>query len=212
MNKSSNIIWSYTGKPDSVAGTEAASIEKLLAWTGGLIGVGITLFFYWKNEFNWTNWQYIVVAIIAYDTVGGAIANSLNSCKRFYHSSLQIFEPGYVKLAKNHLLFALIHVHTLLISLIFATAGLFYGIFWYLLLQASVLTVTKTPLYLQRPVSILIIVTALLINSYVVISPIGFEWLVPILFIKIVYGHTVKEEPYRPETEKNIQQQLSAKS
>ena len=201
MNKSSNIIWSYTGKLDLVAGTEAAFTEKLLAWTGGLIGVVITSFFYWRNEFNWTNWQYIAVAIIAYDTVGGAIANSLNSCKRFYHSSLQIFEPGYVKLAKNHFLFALIHIHTLLISLMFPTAGLFYGIFWYLLLQASVLTVTETPLYLQRPVSILIIVTALLINSYIIISPIGFEWLVPILFLKIVYGHTVKEEPYRPTAE-----------
>ena len=204
MNKSPNIIWSYTGKPDLVAGTEATAIEKLFAWTGGLIGIGITLFFYWKNEFNWTNWQYIVVAVIAYDTVGGAIANSLNSCKRFYHSSLQTFESGYVKLAKNNFFFVLIHIHTLLISFTFSAASLFYGIFWYLLLQASVLTVTKTPLYLQRPVSIVIIVTILLINSYIVISPVGFEWLVPILFIKIVYGHTVKEEPYRPEIKNTI--------
>lgn len=199
MKKSSNIIWAYTGKPDLVAGTEATFMEKLLAWTGGLIGVGITLFFYWKNEFTWANWQYIIVAIIAYDVVGGAIANSLNSCKRFYHSSLQTFEPSYVKLAKNYLLFSSVHVHTLLISLIFSSAGLFYGWFWYLLLQASVLAVIKVPLYLQRPVSMLIIAAALLINSYVIISPVGFEWLVPLLFIKIVYGHTVPEEPYRPE-------------
>ena len=62
----------------------------------------------------------------------------------------------------------------------------------------------KTPLYLQRPISMLIIVTALLINGYFISSPTGFNWLIPILFLKIVYGHTVKEEPYRPETEKNI--------
>ena len=80
----------------------------------------------------------------------------------------------------------------------------FYGLFWYLILQISVLSVTRTPLYLQRPVSMLIIVTALLINDYFVSSPIGLEWLIPILFVKIVYGHTVQEEPYRPETEKNI--------
>ena len=80
----------------------------------------------------------------------------------------------------------------------------FYGLFWYLMLQISVLTVIKTPLYLQRPVSMLIIVTALLINGYFISSPTGFEWLIPVLFLKIVYGHTVKEEPYRPETEKNI--------
>lgn len=62
----------------------------------------------------------------------------------------------------------------------------------------------KTPLYLQRPVSMLIIVTALLINGYFVSSPTGMMWLIPVLFLKIVYGHTVKEEPYRPETESNI--------
>lgn len=199
MNKSSNIVWFYQGKPDLVAGTEATSIEKFFAWGGGLIGIGITGFFYYKHEFDWTNWQYIVVAIIAYDTVGGAVANSLNSCKRFYHSSIQTFEPGYVKLAKNHLFFTLIHVHTLIISLLFSTVNLFYGVFWYLVLQASALIVTNTPLYLQRPIAILFTITALLINSYVVICPVGFEWLVPILFIKIVYGHAVQEEPYRPE-------------
>ena len=129
MNKSSNIIWSYEGKPDLVAGTEATSIESLLAWGGGLIGIGFTCLFYYKNEFNWTIWQYIVVAIVAYDTIGGAIANSLNSCKRFYHSSVCEFEPKYVRLAKNHLFFALIHVHTLLISSLFDTASLFYGVF-----------------------------------------------------------------------------------
>ena len=200
MNKSSNIIWSYRGKPDLVAGTEATSVEKLLAWSGGLIGIGITCLFYYKNEFDWTTWQYIVVAIVAYDTIGGAIANSLNSCKRFYHSSVRDFEPKYVGLAKNHLLFASIHVHTLLISSLFSTASLFYGVFWYLVLQVSVVAIRNTALYLQRPVSMLIIVAALLINSYVVICPVGFEWLVPILFLKIVYAHAVREEPYRPET------------
>ena len=93
-------------------------------------------------------------------------------------------------------------IHTLLFSLIFPAVSWFYGGFWYLFLQASVLAVLKTPLYLQRPVSMLIIVTTFLINSYVIVAPVGFEWIVPVLFLKIVYGHTVKEEPYRPETQK----------
>lgn len=198
MEKSSNIVWEYTGKPDLLTGTEATVTEKLLAWTGGLIGTGILLFFYWTKDVDWTIWQYIFIAIVAYDIVGGVIANSLNSCKRFYHSSVQTFEPTYVGLAKNHLFFSLIHIHTLLISLIFPAVSWFYGGFWYLFLQASVLAVLNTPLYLQRPVSMLIIVTTFLINSYVIVAPVEFEWIVPVLFLKIVYGHTVKEEPYRP--------------
>lgn len=204
MERSPNIIWSYEGKPDLAVGTQATTTEKILGWTAGFMGIVSIGFFYWQNYFDWTNWQYIIVGIIAFDIVGGAVANSLNSCKRFYHSSLQTFEPNYVKLAKNHLFFSLIHVHTVVISLVFSSASWFYGLFWYLILQISVLTVIKTPLYLQRPVSMLIIVTALLINGYFISSPTGFEWLIPVLFLKIVYGHTVKEEPYRPETEKNI--------
>lgn len=204
MESSTNIIWSYKGKPDLAVGTQATTTEKILGWTAGFIGVVFISFFYWENDFNWTTLQYIIAVIIAYDVVGGAVANSLNSCKRFYHSYLQTFEPSYVKLAKNHLFFSLIHIHPLIVSLVFSSANWFYGLFWYLMLQISVLTVTKIPLYLQRPVSMLIIVTALLINSYFISSPTGLEWLIPVLFIKIVYGHTVQEEPYRPETEKNI--------
>jgi hypothetical protein len=204
MESSTNIIWSYEGKTDLAVGTQATTTEKILGWTAGFIGVIAIAFYSWKNNLDWTSLQYIIAVIIVYDVVGGAVANSLNSCKRFYHSSLQTFEHSYVKLAKNHLFFSLIHIHPLIISLVFSSASWFYGFFWYLILQISVVTVTKTPLYLQRPVSMLIIVTALLINGYFISSPTGFEWLIPVLFLKIVYGHTVKEEPYRPETEKNI--------
>ena len=206
MERLPNIVWTYEGKTNLAVGTQATTIEKILGWTAGFIGVVIITFFYKQNNFDWEIWQYIVVAIVAYDVVGGAVANSLNSCKRFYHSSVQTFEPSYVKLAKNHLFFSVIHVHPLIVSLIFTSTSCFYGLFWYLVLQISVLSVIQTPLYLQRPVSMLIIVTVLLIDEYLVNSPTGFEWLIPILFIKIVYGHTVREEPYRPETEKNIQQ------
>ena len=199
-----NITWTYKGETDLAVGTQATTTEKILGWIAGFVGVVIVAFFYWQNKFDWAAWQYIVVAIIAFDVIGGAVANSLNSCKRFYHSSVQTSEPNYVKLAKNNLFFSMIHIHPLIVSLMFSSVSWFYGLFWYSSLQISVLTVTKTPLYLQRPVSMLIIVTALLINDYFVSFPAGLEWLIPVLFIKIVYGHTVREEPYRPKTENNI--------
>lgn len=201
MEKSSNIVWNYEGEIDLAVGTQATTIEKILGWTAGFIGIILIAFFYWRDKFDWTILQYIIAAIIAFDVIGGAVANALNSCKRFYHSPLQTFEPSYIKFAKNHLFFSIIHIHPLIISLLFPSANLFYGFFWYLILQISVLTVTRIPIYLQRPVSMLVIVTTLLINNYFVSSPAGFEWLIPVLFIKIVYGHTVREEPYRPETE-----------
>ena len=39
---------------------------------------------------------------------------------------------------------------------------------------------------------------AILVNLYVVRPVVGFEWLVPALFLKLIYGPLVREEPYRP--------------
>jgi hypothetical protein len=56
-----------------------------------------------------------------------------------------------------------------------------------------------TPLYLKRPVAMLIITTGIMMNFYVLPSISGFEWLMPLLFLKIVYAHSVMEEPYRSQ-------------
>lgn len=68
---------------------------------------------------------------------------------------------------------------------------------WYLLIAASAAVVITIPLYLKRPVSFFIILLAILLNFYVLVPVHGFEWLMPLLFLKIIYGHLVKEEPYR---------------
>lgn len=44
----------------------------------------------------------------------------------------------------------------------------------------------------------LLVLTAIMLNLYVITAVQGFEWVVPVLFIKIIYGHLVREEPYRP--------------
>jgi hypothetical protein len=44
-----------------------------------------------------------------------------------------------------------------------------------------------------------LIMTTILLNYYFLQPVAGFEWLMPALFLKIVYGHIVREEPYREE-------------
>ena len=73
-----------------------------------------------------------------------------------------------------------------------------YGLVWYVLLLLGSAAVLKTPLYLRRPVAMLGILLALLVNAYLIPAVNGFEWLMPALFVKIVYGHLVQEEPYCP--------------
>ena len=46
-----------------------------------------------------------------------------------------------------------------------------------------------------------LIALAVILNLYIVPLSLAWAWLMPLLFLKIVYGHSVQEEPYRPEIE-----------
>jgi len=193
------INWNYSGKADFMLGNGATVAEQALVWAAGFVGLGLYGYFYLTQAFNWAWWQYLIAALMAFDILGGVVANSLNSCKRFYHTPAK---PGESVFFKNHLAFSALHIYPLLVSVLYASTNLLYGVFWYLFLMAGTVVILKTPLYLRRPAAFLAIALALLLNIYIVPPVHGFEWLVPALFIKILYGHLVREEPYRPLTEK----------
>jgi hypothetical protein len=200
-NDNHNVNWNYAGKADFLLGTGATQAEQTLVWIAGLAGVSLYGYLYLTHAFNWTVWQYLLAGVIAFDVVGGIVANSLNSCKRFYHSPAKPGEPRYSPLLRNHLAFAALHIYPLLVAVLYGTGNYFYGIAWYGFLVVGALIVLKAPLYLKRPLAFLLIAFALLINLYLIQPIHGFEWLVPALFIKILYGHLVPEEPYRPAGE-----------
>lgn len=197
-NNKIRIDWKYSGKPDGFFGTGATTAEQVVVWVFGLTGTGIIGWLVWVQSMPWTWWQYVIAGLLALDVLGGVVANSLNSCKRFYHSPLHPEEIGFNAIAKNHLFFTLFHVHPLIVALLFGNVNLLYGVFWYTTLVLSTFTVLQSPLYLRRPIALVIIMIAILLNLYGIDTVRGFEWLVPTLFLKIVYGHLVREEPYRP--------------
>ncbi|MBL8080715.1 MAG: hypothetical protein JNM55_22275 [Anaerolineales bacterium] len=192
------IDWKYSGTPDGFFGTGSTTMEQGIVWLFGCAGAMLLGWVWWTNSISWTWWQYAIAALIALDVLGGVVANSLNSCKRFYHSPLQSEETGFTAFAKNHFMFTALHIHPVLIGLLFGNFNWTYGLFWYAILLLSAVVILRIPLYLQRPASMGIIMLAALFNFYIIPPVSGFEWLVPALFLKIVYGHLVHEEPYRP--------------
>jgi tellurite resistance protein TehA-like permease len=72
-----------------------------------------------------------------------------------------------------------------------------YGLFWYALMIVSTIAILRLPLYIRRPAAMGVIMLAILVNYYFLPPVVGFEWFIPALFLKIVYGHIVREEPYR---------------
>jgi hypothetical protein len=198
-----HIDWNYSGSADFLMGTGPTPAERALGWAASLMGVGLYIYLYLTRALDWAWWQYLLAGFLAFDVVGGVVANSLNSCKRFYHTTAKPDEPRWTAFFKNHLAFSTLHIHPVLVSILFGAGNTFYGVFWYAWLLAGATIIIKTPLYLKRPVPFLAIALALLVNLYIIPPIRGFEWLAPALFIKILYGHLVREEPYRPTTEKS---------
>jgi hypothetical protein len=195
------IEWAYHGEPDPLFGTGATQVEKGLVWVTALFTVLLYGYLYARGDLNWALWQYLVAGVIALDVGGGVVANSLNSCKRFYHSPVRMDEPGWVRWLKRPMTFVLLHVHPFVVARLYGDGSWGAGLFWYGLLVISGLIVVRVPLYLRRPVAMALTLGALVIHGYVVPLASGFAWLIPALFLKIVYGHLVREEPYRPPGE-----------
>ncbi len=195
------ISWNYNGGNDPLCGTGATPTERLFAYgMATLFTVIILLVDQHRDVPVADGWRIALLAFFAFDIAGGAVANMLNSCKRFYHARLQPGEGRIARLAKNPRLFTAIHVHPI-IAAYFFQGSLLSAAAWYVLLQASVAVVLALPLYLRRAVATGLTVLALLGNQYLLPLGAGLEWFVPCLFIKMVLGHAVQEEPYRAEQE-----------
>lgn len=179
------------GQWDSFIGPGATRAETWLILGASIFGVALPLFYAVSYNPGWSILQIIVAVCIGLDLWGGVVANATSTTKRWYHRPGQGFT--------QHLLFVCTHV--LHIALF---AWLFRSLDWYFVgvvggyLLITTLLVLKAPLYLRRPFALLICCGALIVNSYVVAPTPGLEWFVPVLFLKLIIGHIVPEEPYLP--------------
>jgi hypothetical protein len=192
------IDWFYSGRTDLSAGTGATAAEQLLPLAGAiLLPLWLVLDVVLAGT-PWTFWQWVIAMGLAPDLGGGVVANGLNSCKRFYHTPAHEGEGAFVRAAKNHCLFTAFHVHPIIVYALWAPDHVWVGLGWYVLLLLSVGAVRAVPLYLARPVAFLLAGAAIVAQPAADSSIPHLEWLVPLLFLKIVLGHAVQEEPYRP--------------
>ncbi|MCM3783748.1 hypothetical protein M3231_12260 [Neobacillus mesonae] len=192
-----HIDWDYEGRNDFSSGTGAYASEKRLGLLSALVIPCFLLYLYWSKGVDWSVFQLFIALILAFDISGGLVSNALNSCKRFYHTPPKPQEGKIGIFIKNPLFFSLCHVHPFIAGLLHGEGNWTFSLLWYGLYMAAVLLVLAVPLYLKRPVSMLFLMLSILINFYIIEPVAGFEWLMPLLFIKIVYGHLVREEPYR---------------
>ncbi len=196
--QSAPIRWGYSGRADFLCGTDATPAERWLAYGMASLLTAIILAIDLSASTPIAQgWNILLLAFFAFDIAGGAVANLLNSCKRFYHGDLQAVDGRGARIAKNSMLFTAIHLHPVLAAYVF-NGDVINAVIWYLLLLASVATTLASPLYLRRATAGALTVLALLASQSILPLGAGLEWFIPCLFLKLVLGHAVQEEPYRP--------------
>ena len=197
MKEQPLINWDYSGKPDLAFGNGATRSEQTIATVAGFFIPLAILWMGLTGVIHWTWWQYLIAVLMGMDMGSGMVANMLNSGKRFYHTPIKEDEIK-IRFLKNKIGFTAMHIYPILGGLLFGQVDWLYAFGWYLLLILSAVIVTRVPLYLRRPTATFIVLLSIIGNLYFLPAPIGLEWLVPVLFIKIILAHLVQEEPYRP--------------
>jgi hypothetical protein len=185
--------WRHDPKAQLAYGAYPTRLEVALVWVAALA------LFVWTAaagaSLNWSWWQWAIAAFLAIDIGGGAVANCLNSAKRFYHAPPALADGMHSKLARRPLVFAVIHIHPVIAALAFSPNMLAASVGWFVALFVASALVRAVPLFLARPVAALAVTAAIVVSSRTGFIE-GLEWLPGILFLKIVLGHMVREEPY----------------
>ncbi|GAB4522429.1 MAG: hypothetical protein OHK0046_34940 [Anaerolineae bacterium] len=177
------------GMLDRFIGPGASPAEIALmvgtALGGGVLMVGYAL----VNDLGWSFLQIVIAALLAFDLAGGVVTNATAAAKRWYHREGQGF--------RQHFGFVAVHaLHVLLMVLFFAPGdwGFFVVVYGYLL--AAALIILTVPRHVQRPVAFTALMAGFLINAYIVNAPAGWEWFVPVFYLKLLVSHLLHEEPY----------------
>ncbi len=148
-------------------------------------------------DVSWTAWQWAVVVVLTIDVAGGVVANSLGTAKRFYHSSPPATAGPVARMVHHPVGFAAVHIQPFIVAAAVPDASWAWAATWWAGALAGTVLVVATPLYLQRAVAGAVVTTAL-IAAPLVSDPTGLAWFGPVLVLKLVGAHAVREEPYRP--------------
>lgn len=186
------------GKGDPIFGAGATSAEKTLANTVGILGATIVVAAALLTGADWNVALYLVAAVIAFDVVGGVVANGLNSAKRDHHGPPSATgNTGFGRLVSLPVVFTALHIHPIIVGTFYPPHLWWWGPIWYLVVLCGTVAVRAVPLYLERPTALGFCALVAMAAVYVP-APELWGWLPVMLALKLVLAHAVQEEPYRP--------------
>lgn len=182
------------GVLDRFVGPGATPAELALQFVLPLGAAGAAVAYAAYAVGTWSGIQYILCALLAFDIMGGIITNATSSGKRWYHRAGQGFP--------QHFGFVTLHLgHLALVSWLFLGFDLSWLIAAGVYLLIAGLAIISSPLYLQRPIALVMYAGSVLLALYALAPPPGMEWFLPFFYLKVLVAHLPREEAYRPKGE-----------
>ena len=181
----------WQGNIDRFIGPGATPAELLVQFVPAVAMAIAAPLYAHSISADFTGWQLGLIAFLAFDFMGGVLTNATAAAKRWYHRPGQGWQ--------QHLSFVVLHlVHIAVVAIAFRGIDWFFfvGISSYLLLAAGM--ILASPLYLQRPIALGLFTLALLGDRYLIAPTPGLEWFLPLLFLKLLVSHLLKETAYQP--------------
>lgn len=179
------------GWVDRLIGPGATSVEIGLQLVPAVIAMVVAVVYAHASSTSLATGQLALIAFLGFDIAGGVATNATSSAKRWYHRSGQNW--------RDHLAFVAIHfVHIGLVALFLRGQDwtFFLVVSTYLISAAGL--VTSVPLYIQRPVALILYSVALVGDRYFLAPTVGMEWFLSLFFLKLLIGHLLREIPYQP--------------
>jgi len=166
----------------ATAAAAAVVVAAAAAPAGGGGGVGV----------GWSTRQAALAAVLAFDLFGGAVVNASTPGKRAYH--------GRGTTAARRLAFVAAHgAHVAAVAAAWPGVAPADAAAAYAVLLAAAVAVASAPRRVQRPVAVAV-VAAVAAAAAEGCRPWravpGMAWFLPVLFVKLILGHLVSEEPY----------------
>jgi len=181
----------FLGTVDKGIGPGATRTEYVLQFA--LPGAATLLaYFYADAAFPaWPRRKVLLFCVLAFDMVGGVVTNSTSSAKRWFHRATQTW--------RNHLGFVALHVaHIGLVAILFRDIDLVYLVAMPSYLISAAVLILLFPLYLQRSIALFLVTLGMLLEIYAWGAPHEIAWFTPLLMLKLLVAHLLREEPYRP--------------
>lgn len=178
---------------DRFVGPGTTRAEEWLQAGGVLALTAVCLGFYAQAGRLAEGWLAgLIVALLAFDIAGGVVTNATRAAKRWYHRRGEGFG--------SHFRFTALHgVHIALVAWLFAGTPLVYFGAVYAFLLAAAAVILAVPLYLQRAVALMLCALGIVGAQIPLFTVAGLDWFLPLLFLKLLVAHIVKEAPFAVE-------------